>query len=263
MLSTGQWWALLGGVILLVAVVFAWRFCRRYGFNAMQLLLYLVQWPLTRFYWRTKYQGRWPLSHEQGAICVCNHTSGVDPLFIQRAMPKMARWMVAREYFTGLMGWFLRQSTAIPVRRGGADTAATKMAIRHAQSGGIVGMLPEGRINVGEEILLPGRPGVALVAIKAQVPIVPCWVEGIPYFGSPLSSFRKPARVRVVIGEPIDVSAYGQTDDKAVLGEITLRCLKEIAVLSGHPEFEPKLAGRHWMEEARRQAAAKVSSQDH
>ncbi len=252
---------MIGVVAVFLAIVFfSWRFARRYEFNFLQLVLYWLNWPLTRIYWRTTYKNGWPLSHEQGAVCVCNHTSGVDPVFVQRAMPKMGRWIVAKEYFVGLMGWFLRNAKAIAVSRGRVDMTATKTAIRHAQAGGIVGMFPEGRINTGDEVLLPGRPGAALVAVKAGVPIVPCYVQGVPYFGSPMSSFRRPARVTVVFGEPIDLSEYGGNDDKEVLGEITLRCLKAIAELAGHPEFEPTLAGRHWMKDAERESEAEQTA---
>ncbi len=244
--STGQIIALVAIALLVLWLFWAWRFGRRYEFNLLQVFLYSLYLPWTYVYWRTSYTGTWPYAHDQGAVCVCNHSAGIDPFFIQRAMPKMARWMVAKEYFRGPMGWFLRQSKAIPVGRGGIDTAATKMAIRHAQAGGIVGVFPEGRINTTDDTMLPGRSGAALIALKAGVPIVPCYVRGVPYTGTPLSSFRRPAKVHVAFGQPIELSEFDNADEKELLGEITLRCLKEIARLAGDEDFEPKLAGRHW-----------------
>jgi hypothetical protein len=56
-----------------------------------------------------------------------------------------------------------------------------------------------------------------------------------------------PAKVRVKIGQPIDLSAYyGREREEGVTGEITKRLLLEIARLAGHPEFEPQVAGRRW-----------------
>lgn len=261
MLTPGQIALVVVGIVLGAVLFAAWRFGRRYELNLLQVGLYCLYWPLTRFYWPTTYKGSWPLPYDQGAVAVCNHTSGIDPFFIQRIMPRMARWMVAKEYFRGPMGWFLRKSKAIAVSRSGVDTAATKAAIRHAEQGGLVGVLPEGRINRGEVVLLPGRSGAALVALKAGVPIVPCYVEGIPYFGTPMSTFRKRAKVRVAIGEPIWLdniikSLPPDTDEKTLMGEITLRCLKAIATLAGHPEFEPTLAGRRGRMAATETAAA-------
>ena len=132
--------------------------------------------------------------------------------------------------------------------RGGVDTAATKQAIRLAQDGGIVGMFPEGRINESKDVLLlPGRPGAALVALKARVPIIPVYISGSPYDGTALGPLRMRAHVRVYIGEPMDLSNYyGREKEEGVTQEITKRLLLEIARLAGHPEFEPQLAGRRW-----------------
>jgi 1-acyl-sn-glycerol-3-phosphate acyltransferase len=160
--------------------------------------------------------------------------------------------MVAREYCeTPLLGGMLRTFQVIPVGRGGVDTAATKQAIRLAQEGGLVGMFPEGRINETQDtLLLPGRPGAALVALKARVPIIPVFISGSPYDGTPLGPLKMRAHVRVKIGKPMDLSAYyGREKEAGVTQEITKRLMREIACLAGHPEFEPQLAGRRWMSE--------------
>jgi len=133
------------------------------------------------------------------------------------------------------------------VGRGGVDTAATKLAIRLAQEGGLVGMFPEGRINDTNDLLLPGRPGAALVALKARVPIIPVFITGSPYDGSPMGPLKMRAKVRVKIGEPMDLTAYyGREKEEGVTQEITKQLLREMAKLAGHPEFEPQLAGRRW-----------------
>jgi 1-acyl-sn-glycerol-3-phosphate acyltransferase len=112
----------------------------------------------------------------------------------------------------------------------------------------LVGMFPEGRINdTKDTLLLPGRPGAALVALKARVPIIPVFIEGSPYDGSALGPLFMRAHVRVKIGEPMDLSPYfGREKEEGVTQEITKRLLLEIARLAGHPEFEPQLAGRRW-----------------
>lgn len=225
-------------------VVLAWR---RSPYTPMQYLLYLVNTFFTRVLWRTEVSGPLPIADDQGAVIVCNHRSGIDPLLIQLSTDRIVHWMVAREYFymTGI-SFVFKNLGSIPVNRGGVDTAATKMAIRYAQEGGLVGLFPEGRVNMTDALLLPGRSGAALIALRAKVPVIPCYVEGAPYDGSALGSFFIRAHARVVIGQPINLSSYYDREDKAVLAELTERFLVEIARLAGDHHFSPQLAGRNW-----------------
>jgi 1-acyl-sn-glycerol-3-phosphate acyltransferase len=109
-------------------------------------------------------------------------------------------------------------------------------------------MFPEGRINTTDEFMLPGRPGAAMVALRARVPIIPCYIEGAPYGKGALSPFLMPAIVRLTVGEPIDLSPYYDRDrDDGVLEEVTRLLMRRIAQLAGRNDFEPKIAGRKWL----------------
>jgi 1-acyl-sn-glycerol-3-phosphate acyltransferase len=203
---------------------------------------------LTRLQWRARIDGPLSIAPDKGAIVICNHRSPIDPCFIELGTRRVIHWLIAKEYFSDwTLGWFLRMAESIPTNRAGMDTAATKMAIRYAQNGGLVGLFPEGRLNTTDKFMLSGRPGVALIALKARVPIIPCYVEGTPYDGTTLGAFLMHARVKVVVGQPIDVSEYrGREKERGVLEDLTRRLIKEIARLGGHPDFEPELAGRFY-----------------
>ncbi len=119
--------------------------------------------------------------------------------------------MVAGEYFKHfLFGPILRSFQAIPTNRGGVDTASTKRAIALAKSGRFVGMFPEGRINRTNSPLLTIRPGAAIVAQRANVPLVPIWIEGAPAGWAVYSALFIPARVRIIVGTPERFEANGQ-----------------------------------------------------
>jgi 1-acyl-sn-glycerol-3-phosphate acyltransferase len=233
--------ALVPAALLALAV-------RRSGLSAFQCFLWGLAYLLCKFLWRARWLDPLPLAAGQGAIIACNHRSSVDPFFIQTATLRKVHWMVAREYCQHrALGWFLRVCEVIPVGRGGVDTAATKQAIRLGTGGEIVGMLPEGRINMSEQFMLPVRPGVALVALRARVPIVPCYIEGAPYRRYTWSPFLMPARVTIRFGAPIDLSEfYDQPANHEVLEKATGRILKGIAALAGRDDFEPQFAGRQW-----------------
>ncbi|NLF70940.1 MAG: 1-acyl-sn-glycerol-3-phosphate acyltransferase [Candidatus Anammoximicrobium sp.] len=234
-------------LLAVAAMAYALRWCWRSPYGGWHAFLYFITLLLTRVLWRTVVPP-FPLPPGRGAVIVCNHRSSVDPFFIQIVANRYVRWMVAREYCEHpALAWFLRAARAIPTNRAGVDTAATKIAIRSASEGELIGMFPEGRINRTDQLLLPGRPGAILVALKARVPLLPCFVEGSPYGGSVFSPLLTPARVRVRFGEPIDLSAYyGREQEAGVLGQLCQETLSAIAHLAGRDDFQPKLAGRKW-----------------
>jgi len=213
-----------------------------------QTLLFTWNFWTVRILWRARISGRLPIPPGQGAIIVCNHRSSIDPSFIAVTVNRPVHWMVAKEYCEHpIFGRLLRICEVIPVSRGGIDTAATKLAIRYAEEGGLVGVFPEGRINTTDQLMLPGRPGAAMIALRARVPVVPCYISGSPYDGTALGSLLMPAKVRLEVGQPIDISPYyGRETDRAVLEALTRRFLREIAGLAGRDDFQPRLAGRFY-----------------
>ena len=148
------------------------------------------------------------------------------------------------------MHWFFRIAKNIPVKRGGVDTSATKQAIRYAKEGGLVGNFPEGRINITHSLLLPGRPGAALIALRARVPVIPCYISGSPRAATVLGTLFTPAKARLVVGRPIDLSSfYDRAEEREAHEEVTKLLLVEIAKLAGREDYQPRLAGRHWMKD--------------
>jgi 1-acyl-sn-glycerol-3-phosphate acyltransferase len=216
-------------------------------FSPVQSVIYALVYLVARILWRASVPARFPIPPNQGAVIICNHRSSLDPSFIALTVPRVVHWLVAREYcefplFRGL----LRLCGSIPTNRGGIDTAATKAAIRIVEEGGLVGLFPEGRINMTAQTLLPGHPGAAMIALKARAPVVPCYIRGAPYDDTALGCLLMPASVQLVIGEPIDLSPYfDRAGDRELLDELTLRFLKTIAQLAGDENFQPSLAGRH------------------
>jgi 1-acyl-sn-glycerol-3-phosphate acyltransferase len=255
-------------IVLAVILPLGWLVYqkRKTEFTWAQFALWVFAKGMTRYLWRTTYVNPLPEETRSGAIVVCNHRSGVDPFFLQVLCKRPMRWMVAKEYVEHrFFGWFLRTCGAIPVSRGGIDTAATKNAIRFAQEGGLVGMFPEGRLNMTETLLLPIRPGAVLVALRARRPLMPCYIEGSPTRGTPWSSFFMRAKVRVSFGELIDVSEYADVEQKdELVREIMTRVVHEIAKLAGQEDFEPQFAGRRWKpsDETVRSDAAAMRQRD-
>ncbi len=242
-----------GGLVALAVIVVAFVLWLVYilifsRFAPYQAFFWGVGYLFVKLQWRAKLPPSLLVPDDQGAVLVCNHRSSVDPFFLQMVSHRKIYWMVAREYVTHpVMGLFLRMCEVIPVGRSGIDTAATKAALRHTAAGGLVGMFPEGRLNMTEQLLLPCRPGAAVVALKSKVPLLPVYIKGSPFKKTAWSPFLMRARVEVRVGPLLDVSEfYGRENDPEIVQQVMLRVLKAIAVLAEQPDFEIKLAGRNW-----------------
>src|SRR5580698_1970830 len=204
MTETETTW-LAAGIIAAVATALVYwgvSIYRRTHYTLAQFPLYYpFNYAMARILWRAKVVGELQLPPGTGAIIVCNHIGPIDPSFIALATDRIVHWMVAKEYCSDpAMSWFFKIMQAIPVNRRGVDTAATKLAIRYASQGDLVGMFPEGRINDSSRLLLPGRPGAALIALRARVPVVPCYLTGAPNDGTSFGAFFTPARAELRIG---------------------------------------------------------------
>ncbi|MBX3421262.1 MAG: 1-acyl-sn-glycerol-3-phosphate acyltransferase [Pirellulaceae bacterium] len=173
-----------------------------YGFS--ESVLYLPAYLLGRLLWRVQFTNPPPPELRSGAILAPNHRSSVDPMFIQLAAKRRVHWMVAKEYCQiPVMSALMKALQVIPTNRSGTDINSTKIAMRYAQQGRLVGMFPEGRINVTAAPLLPVRAGAAMVALKAGVPIIPLYLHGSPFRESVLSPLLMPARVQITFGQAV------------------------------------------------------------
>ena len=143
------------------------------------------------------------------AILVCNHISGLDPTVLQAISHRLITWMMAKEYFdVRAMRWFYDAVRAIPVNRSGRDLAATRTAMRVLERGRILGIFPEGRISENGS-LLPFQTGVAMMAIKSDVPVIPAYIEGSMRDANMLQAFFHPHRGLVAFGPPV---AFDRSD---------------------------------------------------
>ena len=240
-------------IVLVVAALsplwLAIGFALRSTLNFVQVLLWMPAAMFTAFLWRARLHGRIP-DDIQGAVLISNHRSSVDPFFLQMASPRPIGCMVAREYASGpVLGPLMDILGVIKAGRRGVDTAATKRVIREAGTGKLICMFPEGRLNTTTQFMQSCRPGAVMVAIRAGVPIIPCYLHNLPFSNVIIQPFYTPARVALYIGEPIDVVALsdGKTD-KATLQRVAVHCISEIGKLAGMSDWQPEMAGKKWLE---------------
>jgi len=227
----------LAALVLLILWIFI---ARSLKMTLTQYVLFVFNWMMTRVLWRLRVIGTFPNDGEQGYLLLSNHRSSADPMLLQAAIGRPLTWMIAREYAENpAIGWLLNIIGVIPVSRGGGDRGSVKTAINMLREGSCIGIFPEGMINTTEDPLLPSHAGVGLIALRAKVPIVPCWIEGAPYKGSLFNIFFMRAKARVHIGEAITPAELAEkvihidTNKRDDNSRVTLVLMQEMLRLAG------------------------------
>lgn len=138
------------------------------------------------------------------ALFVSNHQSYLDPALAGIALARVIHFMARRSLFVGPLGWLIRGVHAFPVERDRADLPAMRQAIDLLRAGKSVMVFPEGTRSPDGR-LGRVRPGAALFARRAGVPIVPVYIDG-SYRAWPRQQWvPHPGTVRVWYGAPVPV----------------------------------------------------------
>lgn len=170
----------------------------------------------------------------RGVLVVSNHTSGVDPILAQIAMPRFVRWMMMREMMAPALEPFWTWARVIAVDQDGRDTKALREVLRELKEGGVVGVFPEGEIERPARVLRAFEPGVGLLALKSGATIVQVVIDGAPTPQGPnaaMQSLLMPSRARVRVLKPTTAAALGTTP-----GEVAIALRNRAAAALGWDE---------------------------
>lgn len=171
-----------------------------------------------------------PIPPAGGAILVSNHTSSIDPVFLQAACPRLITWMMAKEYRSLFgVGWFFDAIEPILVERSGKDMSATRSALRALHAGKVLGLFPEGRIEKSHE-LLEFQTGVALLALRSGAPVYPAYLDGMQRRKGMLEAFITPGRTTLAFGPPVRLDQ--EADGREGLALATAQIRDAVAALA-------------------------------
>ncbi|MER6917003.1 lysophospholipid acyltransferase family protein [Streptomyces sp. NPDC000594] len=205
------------------------------------LLKHVVLGPLLRLLFRPRIEGLEHIPEDGAAIVAGNHLSFSDHFLLPAILHRRITFLAKAEYFTGpgvkgrLTAAFFRSAGQIPVDRSGkeAGQAAIREGLGVLGKGELLGIYPEGtRSHDGR--LYKGKVGVAVMALRAGVPVIPCAMVGTFEIQPPGQVMPRIKRVTVRFGEPLEFSRYeGLENEKAVLRAVTDEIISAILKLSG------------------------------
>ncbi len=195
---------------------------------------------------RVRVDIRADIPREGPLIIVANHLSNADPpLVVGWLTPILGRPMhiLAKEaLFVGPVGALLRSQGVTPVRAGGSDVEAFRAARGVLERGDVLCIFPEGtRSRTGH--LQPPKPGVALLATRADVPIVPVGISGSDRFLGPGRRLpRVGTRITLRVGRPFRLHLDPQRPRREALHAASDEIMRRIAALIEAPhrgQYEP------------------------
>lgn len=107
-----------------------------------------------------------------------------------------------------ILGGLFKSLGAFPVHRGRGDIGAVKSAFEILNNQQVMLMFPEGK-RVKKNIRTEAKAGVAMIASKAKVPVIPVHIIG---------DYKWMGKIVVVYGKPIEFSQY--YDKKVTMDEL-------------------------------------------
>jgi 1-acyl-sn-glycerol-3-phosphate acyltransferase len=172
-------------------VTLLYRFCRRLCVVVCRGFFRLKTWDIER------------VPPSGGVILACNHQSYMDPPLAACLFPRQCNFLARSTLFRfGPFGWLIRNVGAVPLERGESDATALRRAVEMLRGGTMLTLFPEGT-RTGDGALGKIHSGVAVIALRAGVPVVPTFIHGAFEAWPRTRTFPRPRRVSVFYGQPI------------------------------------------------------------
>jgi 1-acyl-sn-glycerol-3-phosphate acyltransferase len=184
---------------------------------------------------RVKVEVQGELPKDGPLIVVSNHMSNADPPLVAGWLtPMLGRQMhilAKQSLFVGPVGSVLRRLGATPVRTGGSDIEAYRVARDILDRGEVLTIFPEGTRSPNG-VMAEVKPGVAMLATRSGVPILPVGVSGTDQFLGRGARFpRIGTRITLRIGQPFTVSLDPSPPRREAMNRVSDEIMAAVAAL--------------------------------
>ncbi len=190
-----------------------------------RLISYLLVFPIYRLLFRGRTAGNANVPMDGALVVVANHGSHLDPPLLGHALGRPVAFMAKAELFqVPLLGPIIRACGAYPVTRGASDREAIRTATDRLLQGWATGVFIDGSRQSDGRVNQP-RPGAALLAARAGVPLLPVAIINSHRALGTGQSRPRLVPIHIRIGQPIPPPASRSRED---LQAVTLACQAQI-----------------------------------
>jgi 1-acyl-sn-glycerol-3-phosphate acyltransferase len=171
---------------------------------------------------RLEIHGRQYLPAHGPVIYMANHQSNFDILALFAGLPVQFRWLAKEELFSvPLFGFAMRRTGYIPIDRSDRKKAREGMeeAVRRINEGTSVVIFPEGTRSP-DATLLPFKKGGFILALQAQVPVMPVAIDGSGVIMPKHSLLIRSGTIRINFFPALAVSGRGLADRDLLIEEV-------------------------------------------
>ena len=181
-----------------------------------------------------------------GYILAPNHLSMLDPPLIATQVQRndLTAMAAHKHRENPFLRWIIEAMNGIWLNREEADSQAIRAAIEYLRGGGMLGIAPEGtRSRSG--VLLEGKNGVAYLADKAGVPVIPVALWGTEIGFAEIKRLRRPL-LHMRVGKPLVFPPVARRERDVALQRNTDELMCQIAAMlpeayhgayAGHPRI--------------------------
>ncbi len=174
---------------------------------------------LVKLIYRVKINGIENLKDDQPFIISANHIHIFDPVILATLTKRQIFFLSKKELFEKkLFAKFFGKLGVIPIDRDNTDIKAIKSCFRVIRDGNILGIFPEGT-RVKTVDINNMKKGVALIALKNKVNILPIHIEG---------TYRIFSKITVDIYSMIEINNFENMEDSEAIDKLTEELFNQI-----------------------------------
>lgn len=166
-----------------------------------------------------------------GLVFTGNHLSRLDtPLMFVESPRKDITGLVTDKYKRmWFFKWIMNSIEVIWIDRTKADFGAFRAAIDALNRGVTIGIAPEGTRST-THALMEAKPGAVLIALKANVPLLPIALIGTDTAMHKLTHFQR-AKIQVRFGKPYRLPELDRDHREESMQHLTDEMMCQIAAL--------------------------------